>query len=108
MAVFSFLLSIGGLAGTWVSSLDAEPDCDWNRLEASKLISSPKPLLPREIQAAMDSIAFDYDYESSVEPTHEADSARAGSSRARERSVVLRRLLLSADTISAVLAGLLT
>ncbi len=56
----------------------------------------------------MDSIAFDYDYETSVETKHRADSARAGSSRARERSTVLRRVLLSADIASAVLGGLLT
>ncbi len=56
----------------------------------------------------MDGIAFDYDYDSSVELSHRADLAHAGASRASERSVVLRRLLVTADFISATLGGLLT
>jgi exopolysaccharide biosynthesis polyprenyl glycosylphosphotransferase len=53
----------------------------------------------------MDSTAFDHD--SSAQPRYRPDLARAGSSRARERSVVLRRLLVGADFVSAVLGGLL-
>ncbi len=56
----------------------------------------------------MDSISLDYDYEATVEATPRADSDLVSSSRARERSVVLRRLLLSADVISAAVAGLLS
>jgi exopolysaccharide biosynthesis polyprenyl glycosylphosphotransferase len=73
-------------------------------LEASKLISSSEELLPTEIQAAMDGIPFHYDYEHS----HQIDAARAGASRASERSAVLRRLLLTADCASAALGGFLT
>jgi exopolysaccharide biosynthesis polyprenyl glycosylphosphotransferase len=63
-------------------------------------------VLPKEIQAAMDSIA--YDYETHPTSLQQLGASPARSSRATERSIVLRRLLLGADLASAFLAGLLT
>jgi exopolysaccharide biosynthesis polyprenyl glycosylphosphotransferase len=54
----------------------------------------------------MDSIA--YDYETHPASLRQLGPARARDSRATERSIVLRRLLLAADLASAFLAGLLT
>ncbi|HEV7770551.1 MAG TPA: sugar transferase [Solirubrobacterales bacterium] len=54
----------------------------------------------------MDSIA--YDYESHPASLRQLGPSRVRRSRAIERSVVLRRLLLAADAGSALLAGLLT
>ncbi len=56
----------------------------------------------------MDSIALDYDYDSPAEAERRGGSRSADTSQARERSVVLRRVLLGADFLAAVLAGLLT
>jgi exopolysaccharide biosynthesis polyprenyl glycosylphosphotransferase len=72
----------------------------------SKLISSSDPELPKEIQAAMDTLTYDYDYESATGLRHVGGQAR--SSAATDRGQVLRRLLLGADLASAALAGLLT
>ena len=77
-------------------------------MDASKLISRPDRLLPTEIQTAMDSIAYDYDYEPSVKRLRPVDSAHSLESRASRRSIFLHRLLLGADVVSAVLAGILT
>jgi exopolysaccharide biosynthesis polyprenyl glycosylphosphotransferase len=54
----------------------------------------------------MDTIA--YDYETHPASLQQLGASPARSSRATERSVVLRRLLLGADLTSAFLAGLLT
>jgi exopolysaccharide biosynthesis polyprenyl glycosylphosphotransferase len=74
-------------------------------MEPSKLISSPEPVLPTEIQAAMDSIAYDYESPAGL---HSVGSASMHRSPATERAAVLRRLLLIADLAAAALAGLLT
>lgn len=54
----------------------------------------------------MDSIAYDYKYDS-LAPDRQAATHHAGT-RARERSVVLRRVLLAADLTSAAVGGALT
>jgi exopolysaccharide biosynthesis polyprenyl glycosylphosphotransferase len=77
-------------------------------MESFKSISSPKPLLPTEIQAAMDSIAYDYEYELAAGRLRPVDAGPFRSSPATERSTVLRRLLLAADLVAAALGGLLT
>jgi exopolysaccharide biosynthesis polyprenyl glycosylphosphotransferase len=74
-------------------------------MEPSKLISSPGPVLPTEIQAAMDSIAYDYE---STTGLRSVGSASARRSPATERATALRRILLTADIGAAALAGLLT
>ncbi len=74
-------------------------------MEPSKLISSPESTLPTEIQAAMDTIAYDYE---SAPGLHTVGTASARRSPATERATVLRRLLLGADLVAAALAGLLT
>jgi exopolysaccharide biosynthesis polyprenyl glycosylphosphotransferase len=56
----------------------------------------------------MDGIAYNYDYDASVEPPSSPASVLARGSRASERSTVLRRLLLIADLGSALLAGLIS
>ncbi len=49
-----------------------------------------------------------YDYESSVAPLRAVADPAAAASRASRRSVFLHRLLLTADVISAILAGAIT
>jgi exopolysaccharide biosynthesis polyprenyl glycosylphosphotransferase len=55
----------------------------------------------------MDSIAYNYDYDSPVNSTASL-SGLSGTSRASERSTVLRRVLLAADLASAAIAGVLS
>lgn len=56
----------------------------------------------------MDGIIYDYDYDSSARQALGATVAPVEGSRARERSTVLRRILLAADLSSAALAGVFT
>src|SRR5690349_22061691 len=72
------------------------------------LASSHERIVPTGIHALMDSFA--YDTSASLDLPAQLDTARSegGRSRARERSIVLRRLLLAADVFSAALGGLLT
>src|SRR5690349_10918618 len=73
-------------------------------MDPPDLISSSEDLLPRELEAAMDTIAYNLD--SPVEGASAATKRRA--SRARQRSQVLRRGLLAADVVAALASGLLT
>ncbi len=75
-------------------------------MNSSKLISSPKRLLPTEISTAMEGLAYDYD--SSVAHLRQLDPADTQASRASRRSIFLHRLLLGADVAAALLAGLIT
>ncbi|MBA3867340.1 MAG: sugar transferase [Solirubrobacterales bacterium] len=56
----------------------------------------------------MDSIAYTYEYDSPVKRPPSRLSVLQGGSRAAQRAVVLRRLLLSADLGSAALSGIIT
>ncbi len=56
----------------------------------------------------MDSIAYDYDYETEAERRRSVDPAKLHSSAAAERGTVLRRSLLCSDLASAALGGVLT
>jgi exopolysaccharide biosynthesis polyprenyl glycosylphosphotransferase len=73
-------------------------------MNPSKLISSPKRLLPTELP--MEGIAYDYD--PTVAQAQPWDSADTQASRASKRSIFLHRILLAADVASAALAGLIT
>ncbi len=76
-------------------------------MERPKLISSRERLLPKEIQAAMDSIAYDYELESAHGGLRKVGPMRIRASAAAERSFALRRLLLFADLGAAAVGGLL-
>jgi exopolysaccharide biosynthesis polyprenyl glycosylphosphotransferase len=67
------------------------------------VISSSQQLLPKDLEAAMESIA----YESGIPSSAVAGELR-DSSRARNRSIFLQRLLLGADLIATAVAGILT
>jgi exopolysaccharide biosynthesis polyprenyl glycosylphosphotransferase len=77
-------------------------------MERSRLISSRERLLPTEIQAAMDSIAYEYELESARGSLRRVGPVRIRASAATERSTALRRLLLLADLCAAALAGLIS
>jgi exopolysaccharide biosynthesis polyprenyl glycosylphosphotransferase len=71
------------------------------------LVSSQERLLPTEIQAAMDSIAYEYELESARGSLRKVGPVRIHASAAAERSTALRRLLLMADLVAAVVGGLI-
>ncbi len=73
-------------------------------MDSQSLISSPADGLPTEAEADMEGIAYDFDYDSPGGPLP-ALAAVAPDSRAGQRAAVLRRLLLGADVVAAVLAG---
>jgi exopolysaccharide biosynthesis polyprenyl glycosylphosphotransferase len=67
------------------------------------VISSSQQLLPKDLEAAMESIAYD----SAVSAPAGVDEHR-DSVRARNRSIFLQRLLFAADLVATALAGTLT
>jgi exopolysaccharide biosynthesis polyprenyl glycosylphosphotransferase len=72
------------------------------------LVSSRERIVPTGIHTIMDSFA--YESTASLDLPAQLETARVadGRSLARERSIVLRRLLLVADVVAAALGGLLT
>jgi exopolysaccharide biosynthesis polyprenyl glycosylphosphotransferase len=67
------------------------------------VISSSEQLLPKDLEAAMESLAYD----SAVGQAHPASQAEGRTSRASNRASFLQRLLFAADLLSAGAGGVI-